>query len=307
MKWPEELNFMKNSKAVQKETSVSLEGKWAVVSGATSGVGLATLHELAKAKCNLVMVCRNVEKAKPIQAQLQASFGVKVDIIKANFEVLSEVKDAADIIIKTYPTIDILINSVGIHSTKKYYTKERYELCLMVNHLSVFYFTKLLLPTLKSSAPARILQVNSEGHRFSKVHLKDLHFKRRIYTGLKGYGQSKTAQLLTVLELADELKDSGVTINAVHPGAVKTAIGSNNGPLYRCFFKHVTSKFLKDPVISGKALYYLAADPELDQVSGRFFNLTIDEIPAKHARDRVMSKLVYDLSLDLVGLSHENN
>ena len=155
MKWPEELNFMKNSKAVQKETSVSLEGKWAVVSGATSGVGLATLHELAKAKCNLVMVCRNVEKAKPIQAQLQTSFGVKVDIIKANFEVLSEVKDAADVIIKTYPNIDILINSVGIHSTKKYYTKEHYELCLMVNHLSVFYLTKLLLPTLKSSEIGR--------------------------------------------------------------------------------------------------------------------------------------------------------
>ena len=305
MKWPEELNFMKNKNAIQKETTQSLQGKWAVVSGATSGVGLSTCYELAKAHCNLIMVCRNVKKARPLQQDIQSTYQVEVAIVKADFEKRTDVQKAAETIIQHYPNIQLLINSVGIHSTKKIYTAEGYELCLMVNHLSVFYFTKLLLPLLKQNAPSRILQVNSEGHRFSKFHLKDPHFKRRIYTGLKGYGQSKTAQLLTVLELAEELKDTSVTINAVHPGGVKTAIGSNNGWLYRFFFKHVTSKFLKDPIISGKAIYYLAAAPELDKVSGRFFNLTIDEIPAKHARDRSISKQVYDFSLASVGLPHE--
>jgi retinol dehydrogenase 13 len=171
-----------------------------------------------------------------------------------------------------------------------------------VNHLSTFLFTKLLMPKMMKDGKSRIIQINSEGHRFSGVKLKDINFKRRIYTGLKGYGQSKTAQLLTTIELVKQLKDSEVTINCCHPGAVKTAIGSNNGFLYRFFFKHVTSHFLKDPIISGKAIYYLAADPELEGISGHFFNLTIDEKPAKHATDTSVSPKVYDLSMQLVGL-----
>ena len=302
MKWPEELNFMKNSKAVQKESTASMSGKLTIITGATSGVGLSTAKILAASKSNLVLVCRNEAKALPIQAELIEKHGIEVDIVVADFSNFDQVRKAASLILSRYPRIDVLINSVGIHSTRRLYNDDGIELCFAVNHLSTFLFTKLLLPTMIQSAPSRIIQVNSEGHRFSSVKLKDIDFKRRIYTGLKGYGQSKTAQLLTILELDDQLKDTNVTINSCHPGAVKTAIGSNNGWLYRFFFKHVTSHFLKDPIISGKAIYYLASAPELDKVSGRFFNLTIDELPAEHVRDRQLSKKVYDLSMEMVGL-----
>jgi NAD(P)-dependent dehydrogenase (short-subunit alcohol dehydrogenase family) len=305
MKWPEELNFMKNSRLPQKETSASMKGLLSVVSGSTSGVGLATLKLLASAGSDLVIVCRNKEKALPIQEELIQTYHVHVDIVVADFSSFEDVRKAAEYILQTYPKIDVLINSVGIHSTKKLFNEDGIELCFVVNHLSTFLFTKLLIPRLKESAPSRIIQINSEGHRFSNVKLNDVNFKHRIYTGLKGYGQSKTAQLMTVWELNDQLKGSGVTINACHPGAVKTAIGSNNGPLYRWYFKHVTSHFLKDPIISAKAIYYLAADPELKDVSGRFYNLTIDEVPAKHARDRILGKQVYDQSMKLVGLNHD--
>ena len=305
MKWPEELNFMKNSRLPQKETSASMKGLLSVVSGSTSGVGLATLKMLASAGSNLVMVCRNEEKALPIKDELMQTYGVNVDIVVADFSRFGDVRHAAEHILSTYPNIHVLINSVGIHSTKKLFNDDGIELSFAVNHLSTFLFTQLLLPQMVKSAPSRIIQINSEGHRFSNVKLNDINFDHRIYTGLKGYGQSKTAQLMTVWELSEQFKGTGVTINACHPGAVKTAIGSNNGPLYRFYFKHVTSRFLKDPIISAKAIYYLAADPELSDVSGRFFNLTIDEIPAKHARDRKLGKKVYDLSMKLVGLAHE--
>ena len=154
-----------------------------------------------------------------------------------------------------------------------------------------------------SSAPARIIHVNSEGHRFSDVHLDDLDWKRHIYTGLGGYGASKTAQLLTTWEFADHLQGTGVTINAMHPGDVKTNIGNNNGPLYRWYLHNVTWRTLKDPVISGEALYYLAAAPEMAGVSGRFFYLTIDEKPAAHALNREKGKKVWDVSRQLTGLS----
>jgi len=155
----------------------------------------------------------------------------------------------------------------------------------------------------KKSAPARIIQVNSEGHRFGGLDLDDLDWKHRRYTGLKGYGASKSAQLLTVWEFADRLKDSGVTINAMHPGDVRTNIGNNNGPLYRWWLHNVTWHVLKDPAISGEALYYLAAAPELAGVNGRFFHLTLDEKPAPHALDREKGRAVWDLSLRMTGLS----
>lgn len=302
MKWPDELIFMKNGRAVQHQTHASMAGKLSIITGATSGVGLSAANVLAAAQSNIVMVCRNEQKALPIKQELISKYGVSVDIVVADFSRFEDVRKAAQHIISRYPKIDVLINSVGIHSTRKLFNEDGIELCFTVNHLSTFLFTKLLMPTMIKSGTSRIIQINSEGHRFSGVKLKDINFKRRLYTGLKGYGQSKTAQLLTTLELNEQLKNTEVTINCCHPGAVKTAIGSNNGFLYRFFFKHFTSHFLKDPIISGQAIYYLAADPALAGVSGKFFNLTIDEKPAKHATDRLLSPKVYDLSMQMVGL-----
>ncbi len=170
----------------------------------------------------------------------------------------------------------MLVNSVGIHSTKKTYNKDGVEMVFCVNHLATFLFTYLLVDRIKENPKARIIQVNSEGHRFGALKINDINFKKHIYTGLRSYGASKTAQLYTVYEFAKRLKDSGVTINAMHPGAVKTNIGQNNGWLYRFFFKHFTSHFLKDPKISASAIHYLSTSKELDGVTGKFFNLTID-------------------------------
>jgi len=134
------------------------------------------------------------------------------------------------------------------------------------------------------------------------LDIQDLDWKKRHYTGLRGYGASKTAQLLCTWELHDRLIESGVTINAMHPGDVKTNIGQNNGLLYRAFSKLVIQRVLKDPKISGEAIYYLIAEPSLEKVSGRYYHLTQDAKPAKHALDRELGKLVYLKSLELCGL-----
>jgi NAD(P)-dependent dehydrogenase (short-subunit alcohol dehydrogenase family) len=301
-KLPDQLVFLQNRKAVQKTTNESMSGKLSVISGSTSGVGYVALKRLAMAGSNIVMVCRNETKAIEIKKDIESKYDISFDYFIADFSDLGQVRNAATKIIEKYKKIDVLINSAGLHSTKKYYNKDGYELVFTVNHLATYLFTKLLIPTLIASNPSRIIQVNSEGHRFNGLKIDDLGFKKRLYTGLKSYGQSKTAQLFTVWQLAKELESTGVTINAMHPGGVRTNIGNNNGKLYRWFLHHVTWHFLKDPSISGDALYYLAASKELDKVTGKFFNLTIEEMPAKHALNRDNQAKIIEISNKMTGL-----
>ena len=307
MKLPEELQFMANARMTQKKTDVRLDGKLCIITGATSGIGLEAAQRLAKGGADLVLVCRNPAKAERVANEIKEKFQVKADIILADFSNMEQVRRAAKEILSNYEKLDILINNTGVHMTQRVLTYEGHELVFAVNHLASFLFTRLLLERIKESAPARILQINSEGHRFSSVDIDDLTWEKRLYRGVRSYGQSKTAQLLTLWELTEELSGSGVTINAMHPGAVVTNIGMNNGWLYRAYQKYLLFPLLKDPEISGEAIYYLIAAPEMAEVSGKFYNLTNEEIPTAHARDRELGKKVWSISEALTGLSGEKD
>jgi NAD(P)-dependent dehydrogenase (short-subunit alcohol dehydrogenase family) len=301
--WPDELMFLKNRNAPQKAFEASMVGKVCVITGATSGVGLDAAKSLASHGAQLVMVSRNVRKAEQVAQDIHEMWGVSVDTIFADFSDLDQVRQAAGTIICRYPRIDVLINCAGLHSTTRQETRGGFETVFCVNHLASFMLTHLLLDRLKESAPSRIIQVNSEGHRFNGLDPDDLDWRKRRYTGLRSYGASKTAQLLTVWEFDELLRGTNVTINAMHPGDVKTNIGNNNGWLYRFFTHHVVGLFLKDPAISGTAIGYLASAPELGHVSGRFFHLTNEEKPAVHALDRKMGKRIWAISMKLTGLA----
>ncbi len=302
-KLPDELMFLENRRAAQKTTTASLAGRVCVVSGATSGVGLEAVRRLARAGAHIVMVCRNPGKAESVRKELLGRAAGPLDIVIADFSDLATVRRAAEVLLRDYPRIDVLINSAGLFSTTRTLTQNGFETVFCVNHLAPFLLTHLLLERLVQSAPARIIQVNSEGHRFGGLDLDDLNWEHRRYGGYRSYGASKIAQLLTTWEFADRLQGSGVTINAMHPGDVRTNIGMNNGPLYRWFQHNVIWHTLKDPVISGEALYYLAAAPEMADVSGRFFHLTLAENPAAPALDRAMGRRVWDVSMRLTGLT----
>lgn len=301
---PDELKFLTNRKAPQKPFTASMAGKVCIITGATSGVGLEAARCLAEHGADLVLISRNSAKADQVKTELQTRWPVQIDSITADLSDLDQVRRAAETILSRCPRIDVLINCAGLHSTKRTETKDGFETVFCVNHLASFLLTNLLLERLIESAPARILQINSEGHRFNGLDPDDLNWKKRHYTGLRGYGASKTAQLLTVWEFADRLRGTQVTINAMHPGDVKTNIGQNNGWLYRFFTRHVTSLMLKDAAISGPAIGYLVSAPELSDVSGRFFHLTNEEKPAAHALDRAMGQRIWTISRQLTGLEN---
>ena len=148
--------------------------------------------------------------------------------------------------------------------------------------------------------------MNSEGHRFALAgaHLDDLEWRRHRYTGLKSYGAAKTAQLLTMRKFADYFAGSAVTVNAMHPGNVRTRIGENNGRLYRWFKRTFVLASAREPEVSARALLFLAASEELAGVSGAFFNLTSAERPAPHGIDGSRVEATWAKSLELCGLTY---
>jgi len=301
--WGDMRQLRANSRAEQRQSEIRLDGERCVITGCTSGVGWATVKRLAAYGARIVMINRDRERSDRACEHLRIEFGTDCDFLLADFADLAQVRAAADALIASYDRIDLLINNVGMHSTTLTRTPDGRETVFCVNHLASFALTWKLLNVLRGSAPARIIQVNSQGHRFGGLDVDDLDWKRRHYTGLRGYGAAKTAQLLTVWEFSDRLRGSGVTINAMHPGAVRSNIGSNNGPVYRWYKDKVLSRSLDDPAISGRAIHYLATAPELETVSVRYFNLTHPEKPAPHALDRDVGRVVWEGSLELAGVA----
>jgi NAD(P)-dependent dehydrogenase (short-subunit alcohol dehydrogenase family) len=248
---------------------------------------------------------RNPEKSERLERELGDRFGCRARTILVDFSSIEQTKQCARRLLELPEPIDVLIFNAGVHYTRKRFSADGIEIVFQVSHLSSFCLHYLLKGRLREENRVRIIYVNSEGHRFALagVHLDDLDWKRHAYTGLKSYGAAKTAQLLTMMRFAEYYCGSLVTVNAMHPGNVKTAIGENNGRLYRFLKKKLILASAKDPVISAKALLYLSASEEVRRVSGSFFNLTTPEKPAPHARDHGMVEAVWEKSLTLCGLS----
>jgi NAD(P)-dependent dehydrogenase (short-subunit alcohol dehydrogenase family) len=251
------------------------------------------------------MIVRNREKAEKLCAEISAFSSFKPEYYLADFENLNEVRKAVEAVLSDFPHIDVLINNAGIHLTTRQLTVDGNEKVFAVNHLASFMVTVLFLKRMVESAPSRIIYVNSEGHRFNGLQMDDLTWEKRKYGGYGSYGASKTAQLMTMWELNKLLQGKGVTINAMHPGAVKSNIGSYNGWFYNNFSKYLMQPFLSDPAISGEAIYYLASSGDMTDVSGNFYNLTNEEIPAKHARNKEVGEKIFEISKQLTHLTDE--
>ena len=304
---PDELQFIVIGRLPQKQSTESMDGKVCVITGTTSGVGYQAAIRLAKAGAKIVMVVRNREKAEKLCAEIRSISSQTPDYYLADFSRLEEVQNAAGAILAKYPRIDVLINNAGVHMTTRQLTEDGNEMAFGVNHLASFLFTSLLLKRMVDSSPSRIIYVNSEGHRFNGLKINNLTWANRRYKGPSGYGASKTAQLMTIWELNDLVKGKGVTINAMHPGAVKSNIGHNNGILYNLYSRILIQPMLKNPKVSGEAIYYLASSPDMEGVTGKFFNLTNEEIPAPHAMNRDLGKRIFEISKVLTHLDKDNH
>ncbi|MBN1950371.1 MAG: SDR family NAD(P)-dependent oxidoreductase [Bacteroidales bacterium] len=301
---PDILRMIRNNSLKPKVCAEKLNGKLVVISGATSGIGYATARKYASQGANLLCINRNPRKSKDLKREIEGEFGVKCDFLLADLSSMKEVVQVAEKLRSLRTPIDVLIHNAGVYLTKRDITPDGIEKVFMVQYLASFVINYLLVDKLKSQGKARVIMVNSEGHRFAAWGLRfdDLNWEKRRYSGLKSYGSAKLAQLLSMIVFKECFKNSGVSINAMHPGAVKTETGQDNGPMYRWYKRNILDRILKPTDISAEALYYLGASDDLEGVSGKFFNLTKEEVPAPPALDMEAAFEIWDKSLEITGL-----
>jgi retinol dehydrogenase-13 len=303
--WSNIFAMIRNNKSDPKICDKTSDGKLVVITGATSGIGYLTARKYASMGADLICVNRNPEKSEALKKEIVGEFAVKCEYIVADLSKLNEIHKVGRELAQLNNEIDIIIHNAGIYLTKRETTEEGFDKVFVIQYLASFIINYLIMDKLKSQEKARIIMVNSEGHRFAAwgLRLDDLNWEKRRYSGLKSYGSAKIAQLLSMIVFDEHFKNTGVTINAMHPGAVKTETGQENGPFYRWFKRNVLDKSLRSPEISAEALYYLGVSDEIAAISGKFFNLTTLEEPAPPALDKEVAYELWAKSLELSGLN----
>ncbi|MRR22135.1 SDR family NAD(P)-dependent oxidoreductase [bacterium] len=303
-RWSNIAAMIRNNRAAPEICTADFTGRLAVITGATSGIGYVTARKYASRGADLLCINRNPEKSEVLRQEIEKEYGVKCDFMIADLSILADINRVAGELAALGRPIDVLIHNAGVYMTRRELTADGLEKVFVVQYLSSFIINYTLVSKLKLQPRARVIMVNSEGHRFAAwgLHLDDMNWEKRHYSGLGSYGSAKLAQLLSMLMFDELFKGTGVTVNAMHPGAVKTETGQENGPVYKWFKRNFVDRTLKSPEMSAEALFWLGASERVEGISGRFFNLTTMEEPAPPALDTDVARELWKISLEYSGL-----
>jgi NAD(P)-dependent dehydrogenase (short-subunit alcohol dehydrogenase family) len=244
-----------------------------VITGGSDGIGLECASQIATARpgCRIVLVGRNPSRTAAAVGRLRAeSPKCRIDSLLCDFADQSAVRRLADDLLRTCDRIDVLVNNAGTVFARRTLTGDGIESTFAVNHLGGLLLTELLLDRIRESAPARIVFTSSEGHYSGTLDLDDVGFERG-YSIMRAYARSKLANVLTARLLARRLEGSGVTVNALHPGAISTNIWSR-APWFARPVLAVLKRRMESPAVGGSRLAYLATSPEVDGRTGGYYH-----------------------------------
>lgn len=260
---------------MSSDTPALMRGKTVLVTGATSGIGQETAIGLAKLGAEVIITGRNRQRGEVAVAEIQhASGNPKIELQIADMTSQASIHQLADQILDCHPRLDVLVNNVGMVVNTRQLTSDEIELNFAVNHLSAFLLTHRLLPLLKDSAPARVINVT--GGMLGKVDLENLQAEKPGYIGFMAYSHSKSILMAASYELARRLEGTGVTLNVAYPGGVRsTNMGSQPStlPLWmRPLMAVVRRVFDTTAEKAARSSIYLASSPEVEGVTGQYFN-----------------------------------
>jgi len=279
-----------------------IRGKTVLLTGATSGIGLEASVALARQGARVVMVGRDPARTEAAVAAVGARSGAKdVSSLPCDFSSQAAVRALADAVRGRLPRLDVLVNNAGGVNKTRRLTPDGIEATFAVNHLGYFLLTNLLLDLLRRSAPARVVTVASIGHRRGRLDFDDLGYERG-YSIMRAYTRSKLANVLFAAELARRLAGTGVTSNSLHPGSVDTNIWSG-APLWaKPIIQILFRPFFISAEQGGARIVQLVASPELEGVSGQYFENGRAVAPAPPASDPALARRLWDVSAAMVGL-----
>ncbi|MFC6081738.1 SDR family NAD(P)-dependent oxidoreductase [Sphaerisporangium aureirubrum] len=301
--------FTAESTAGEVLAGVDLTGRRAVVTGAASGIGVETARALAGAGAEVTLAVRDVEAGRRTAGEITATTG-NGHLRVARLDLADQASVAAFAAWWDGP-LHILVNNAGVMMTPELRTPEGWELQFATNHLGHFALTTRLYPALAAAGRSRVVSLTSVGHLRAPVDFGDIHFRSRPYDPAVAYGQSKTANVLFAVEANRRWSGDGVTVNAVHPGAImetnltrhlseEALDGAVNSGLYT----------FKTPQQGAATSVLLAASPLVEGVGGRYFEDCAEALPhrpetyrgvAPHALDPEAAAHLWEVSVDHVG------
>lgn len=249
-----------------------MDGKVVIVTGCNTGIGKETAKDLARRGASVYMACRDNMKCEEARQEIiKETDNLNVFNRTLDLSSLDSVRRFVAEFKKEEPRLDVLINNAGVMMCPKTLTKDGFEMQIGTNHMGPFLLTNLLLDLMKKSGASRIINVSSMVHTSGKLNKEDLN-SEKSYSKMGAYSQSKLANILFTRELAKRLEKSIVTVNSLHPGAVKTDLQRHMLPSYIKWLGDFIFLFVFKSAKSGaQTQIRLAVDPDLESTTGKYF------------------------------------
>lgn len=292
--------------------------KIALITGGNTGIGFETASSLLQKGYNVILGCRNEEKGIASMRKLEPfakQGGSSVELAVFDLADLNSVSDYAKRALDTGRPIDVLLNNAGVMACPLMRTKQGFEQQIGVNHLGHFLLTNSLLPLLEQSAAmrqdARIINVASSAHYPGTIDFNDFLWEKKDYSKWGAYCQSKLANVMYSYELSRRLQNSGITVNALHPGVVATELGrylfpslasDQEIPWWSKPILSVATSFLLTPEQGAQTSIYLASSPEVTGVTGKYFDSCKPKNSSRESYDDQKQKKLWDISEELVSI-----
>lgn len=305
-KWNEGLGGItmrrKNIEPIKK----NLEGQTIVFTGGTDGMGRVAVERLAEMNADLIILGRNEEKSLGVVKELKKILKTgKATYVHCDLASLQSVRTAAYEILELCPKIDVLVNCAGIQpGTVRKESADGYELNWAVNHLGSFLLNNLLLDRLKESAPSRIVNLSSATERSGHIQLEDIQLKEN-FSVMKAYPQAKLAMNMCTRKMAKELEGTGVTVNALNPGHIKTNLERYLKGWTAIVGKTYTYLCGSEPEVGAERILRLAISDDYKDVSGKFIYEDRVKDPNPEALDDKLVEKVWEISREHVGIIDE--
>lgn len=271
--------------------------KTILITGANTGIGLATAETFVKDGHHVILACRNPDKASQAKKQLDAIGTGKVDTVTLDLNDLAQIAQTADTLISQFEKIDVLVNNAGMMTPQLESTADGFEKQMGVNYLGPFLLTMKLLPLIKKAEQGRIIHLASMMHLLGKIDVDQFKADQvKKYNGVRSYANSKLANLLFSNTLAQQLQGSSVTSNALHPGGVDSEI-YRELPKYQY---NALKLFLIPTSKPAELIKKMAFSTEWSQRNGDYASLQTPALKSRKAKDRELGQYLFDKTLQLV-------